>query len=78
MLPNGTRFHINDTLYSRKSTRNFLSFKDIHKNGYHIETMNECNTKYLYITSIVYNKKLIVEKLSAFSSGLYHTIIKSV
>ena len=28
MLPNGTRFHINDALYSSKSIRNLLSFKD--------------------------------------------------
>ena len=61
MLPNGTRFHINDALYSSKSTRNLLSFKDIRRNGYHIETMNEGNTKCLYITSIVYDKKLIIE-----------------
>ena len=27
--PNGTRFHINDVLYSSKSRRNLLSFKDI-------------------------------------------------
>ena len=40
MLPNGTRFHINDALYSSKSTRNLLSFKDICRNGYHIELMN--------------------------------------
>ena len=45
MLPNGTRFHINDALYSSKYTRNFLSFKDILINGYHNETMNEGNTK---------------------------------
>ena len=41
MLLNGTRFHINDALYSSKSTRNLLSYKDIRKNGYHIESMNE-------------------------------------
>ena len=40
MLPNGTRFHINDALYSSKSTRNLLSFKDIRRNGYYIEIMN--------------------------------------
>ena len=45
MLPNGTRFHINDALYYSKSTRNLLSFKDIRKNGYHIKTMNEGNKK---------------------------------
>ena len=39
MLPNGTRFHINDALYSNKSKRNLLSFKYIRRNGYHIETM---------------------------------------
>ena len=78
ILPNGTRFHINDALYSIKSTRNLLNVKYIRINGYHIETMNEGNTKCLYITSIVYDKKLIMEKLLAFSFGLYHTNIKSI
>ena len=55
-----------------------LSFKDIRKNGYHIETMNESNKECLYITSIVYGKKLIVEKLSTFSSGLHHMAIKPI
>ena len=41
MLLNGIKFHINDALYSSKSIRNFLSFKDIPINGYHIETMNK-------------------------------------
>ena len=78
MLPNGTIFHINDALYYSKSTRNLLSFKYIRGNGYHIKTMNECNTECLYITSIVYGKKLIMKKLSTFSYGLYHTNIKSI
>ena len=50
MLPNGTKFHVNDVLYSRKSRRNLLNFKDIRRNGYHIETMNEGNIKYRYFT----------------------------
>ena len=78
MLPNGTRLHIDDVLYSRKSTRNLLSFKDIRKNGYHIETMHEGNEECLYITSIVYGKKFIMEKLSSYYSGLYHTNIKPI
>ena len=78
VLPNGTRFHINDALYSSKSRRNLLSFKDIRRNGYHIETMNEGNKECLYITSIISGKKIVAEKLSAFSSGLYHTTIKSI
>ena len=77
-LPNGTRFHINDTLYSSKSRRNLLSFKDIRRNGYHIETMNEDNVEYIYITSIISYQKLIMKKLSVFSSKLYHTTIKSI
>ena len=78
MLPKGTRFHINDALYSSKSTRNLLSFKYIRRNGYHIETMNDGNRECLYITSIVYGKKLIVETLSTSSIGLYHTTIKPI
>ena len=71
-------FHINDALYSSKSRRNLLGFKDICRNGYHIETMNEDNVEYIYITSIKFGQKLIMEKLSAFSSRLYHTTIKSI
>ena len=55
-----------------------LSLKDIHKNGYHIETMNEDNKESLYITSIIYGKKIVAEKVPTFSSGLYHTTIKSI
>ena len=55
-----------------------LNFKDIRRNGYYIETMNEDNTECIYITSIVFSKKLIIEKLSAFSSGLYYANIKSI
>ena len=79
MLLNETRFHINDALLnSRKFTRNLLNFKDIRRNGYHIETMNESSKKCLSIISIVFDKKLIMEKLSTFFSGLYRTNIKSI
>ena len=66
MLSNGTRFHINEALYYRKSIRNLLSFKDIRKNGYHIETMNEGNKEILYITSIIYRKNVRPEKIPMF------------
>ena len=55
-----------------------MSFKDIRINGYHIETMNEGNKKCLYINSIIYGKNIVAEKLSAFSSELYHTTVKSI
>ena len=63
-LPNGIRFHINDALYSSKSRKNLLSFKDICRNEYLIEIMNEGNVEYLYITSIISGQKVIVEILS--------------
>ena len=77
-LPNGTRFHINDALYSSKFRRNLLGFKYVCRNGYHMETMNENNVEFLYITSIIFGQKLIMEKLLGFSSGLYRTTIKPI
>ena len=65
-------------LYSSKSRRNLLSFKDIRINGYYIETMNEDIIECLYITSIISGQKLIMEKLPAFSSRLYHITIKPI
>ena len=41
MLPMGTHLEISDALYSPKSKRNLLSFKDIRMNGFHIETTGE-------------------------------------
>ena len=38
--------------------------------------MNEGNKESLYITSIIYGKNIVAEKLPVFSSGLYHTTIK--
>ncbi|GAV82554.1 hypothetical protein CFOL_v3_26005, partial [Cephalotus follicularis] len=49
VLSNGTQTCITDVLYSTKSKRNLLSFKDIRRNGYHIETTNENGKEYLYI-----------------------------
>ena len=40
--------------------------------------MNVDNIEYLCITSIISGQKLIMEKLSTFSNGLYHTTIKSI
>ena len=40
--------------------------------------MNEGNRENLYITSIIYEKKIVAEKLPAFSSRLYHTTIKPI
>lgn len=78
LLPRGTNIYINDALYSPKSQRNILSFKDIRRNGYHIETMNEGNKEYLCFTNIASGDKIILEKLPAISSGLYYTNIRVI
>ena len=78
ILPKGTKLVIEEALYSEKSQRNLLSFKDIRKNGYHIETTNEGNVEYLCITTIVSGKKSVLERLPAFCSGLYYTNISSI
>lgn len=64
-------------LYSPRSQRYLLSFKDFHKNGYHTETMSEGNVEYVQITNITSGCKNIVEKLPAFSTGLYYTKIST-
>ena len=78
MLPKGTKICIDDVLYSSKSRRNLLSFKDIHGNGYHIETNNEGSEEYLYITLMILSQKLVLEKLPIFSSGLYYITMRTI
>ncbi|KAG2669237.1 hypothetical protein I3760_14G025300 [Carya illinoinensis] len=78
VLPNGTKFCIDDALFSSRSRRNLLSFKDVHRNGCHIETTNEENKEHLLITKIILSQKLILEKLSTLSSELYYTEIRTI
>lgn len=78
ILLNNTKLYIDDTLYSNKSRRNLLSFKDIRCNEYHIETMQENNVEYLCITSFVSGKKQIKEKFHALPSSMYFIFIKMV
>jgi len=69
---------IQNALFCSKSQRNLLSFKDIRRNGYHIETAEEKNMELLYITKIVSGKKCVFERLAAFPSGMYHTNIRAI
>ena len=78
ILPKGTKLQIDDALYSNKSSINLLSFKDIRRNGYRIETMNHDANEYLLITSIIFGQKCILEQLSSLSCGLYQTTIRSI
>ncbi|GAV62655.1 hypothetical protein CFOL_v3_06178, partial [Cephalotus follicularis] len=78
VLSNGTQIRITDALYSTKSRKNLLSFKDIRHNGYHIETTNENDKEYLYIIGNASGKKQILEKLYGLSSGLYIMKIRAI
>ncbi|KAB2009636.1 hypothetical protein ES319_D10G181300v1, partial [Gossypium barbadense] len=78
LLPKDTKFVIDDALFSTKFQRNLLSFKDIRINGYHILIMNEKNIEYLYITNVECGNKYVLERLPAFSSGLYYTHISAI
>ena len=74
----GTKFTISNALFSSKSKRNLLSFKDIRQNGYQVETNYKNNIEYLYIAFIVSHEKRVLETPSAFSSGLYYTDIRVI
>ena len=56
ILPGDTQFQIIDALYSDASNINLLSFKDICRNGYHVEIMNHDGLEYLLITNIIPGK----------------------
>ena len=78
ILPMGTLLVIEDALLYPDSTRTLLSYKDIRRNGFHIETHNDNKDEYLFITkNDGYNKQLL-EKIPSLSTGLYFTYIKPV
>ncbi|KAG4154898.1 hypothetical protein ERO13_D03G080866v2, partial [Gossypium hirsutum] len=78
LLPKDTKFVIDNALFSTKSQMNLLSFKGICINGYHIETINEKNIEYLYITNVECGMKYVFERLPVFSSCLYYTHISAI
>ncbi|KAM1902232.1 hypothetical protein ACFX14_030964 [Malus domestica] len=51
MLSTGTILTIDEALYSPRSGRTLLSFKDIRDNNYHAETHVENEVEFLCITS---------------------------
>ena len=74
----GTELIIEDALMYPDSTRTLLSYKDIRRNSFHIDTHNDNKDEYLFITkNDGYNKKLL-EKIPSLSIGLYFTYIKLV
>ena len=78
LLPNNTRLKITNALFSPKSKRNLLSFKDIRLNGYHLETREENKVEYLYVTRIKDGQKSTCEVFKGLPSGLYTTYIQQI
>ncbi|KAM1261890.1 hypothetical protein ACFX15_026648 [Malus domestica] len=75
MLFNCTILTIDEALYSPRSGRTLLSFKNIRDNNYHAETHLENRVEFLCITSYEYGQKCILEKMKRILSGLYATTI---
>jgi hypothetical protein len=75
-LPMGTEIVIEDALLYPDSTRTLLSFRDIRQNGFHIETHDENQEEFLFLTKPNKYGKRICEKITSLTSGLYYTYIK--
>lgn len=78
MLSNSNVLTIKDALYSPRSRRMLLSFKDIRDNNYYAETSIENKVKFMCIASYEYSQKRILEKTGRLLSGLYTTTIDSI
>ena len=55
-----------------------LSYRDIRKNGFHIETHDDNNEESLLITKDNRYGKETLEKVPSLSSELYYTYIKPI
>jgi hypothetical protein len=77
-LPMGTQVTIEDALLYPDSTRTLLSFRDIRKNGLHIETHEDNNEEFLLIAKHTGYGKDVLERILSLPSGLYYTYIKPV
>ena len=77
MLPMGTSVTIEDALLYPNSTRTLLSYRDIRKNGFHVETHAD-NNEFLLITKDHGYGKETLEKVPSLSSELYYTYIKPI
>ena len=77
-LPMGTQIVIEDALLYPDSTRSLISYRDIRKMGFHLETHEDNNEEFLLITKESGYGKDILERIPSFLSGLYYTYIKHV
>jgi hypothetical protein len=61
LLPNNKKLGIKEASYSPDSRRNFLSFKDICANGYHIETIDEDKKKTFILSHVFHVRSLYLK-----------------
>jgi hypothetical protein len=78
MLPMGTSITIEDALLYPDSTRTLLSYRDIRKSGYHIETHHKYNEEFFLITKDNRYGRDTLKRIPSTPSGLYYSYIKSV
>jgi len=78
MLPMRTTITIKDALLYPDSTHTLLSYRDIRKNGYHIETHHQNNKEFLLITKDNRYGRDTLERIPSTSSRLYYSYIKLV
>ena len=76
ILPNGTILVINEALLYPDSTRTLLSFKDIHANGFHVETNDDEGEECLIMTRKHGDQKTIVESFPSVKESLYYMYVK--
>ena len=73
MLPMGTSITIENALLYPYSTRTLLSYRDIRKNGFHVETHADNNEEFLLITKDHGYGKETLKKVPSLPSRLYYT-----
>jgi hypothetical protein len=74
----GITLVIEDALLYPDSTRTLLSYRDIQKNGFHIETYDDNNEEFLFITKNSGYGKETLEKVPSLLSRLYFTYLKPI
>ena len=77
-LPMGTQITMEDALLYPDSSRTLLSYRDIRKNSFHVETHQDNKEKFLLLTKLTRLDKQIYEKFSSLQTRLYFTYIKPI
>jgi peptide/histidine transporter 3/4 len=72
-LPMGRQIMMEDVLLYPDSTHTLLSFRDVRKNGFHVETHMDNKEEFLLFTKLTGYGKQICEKISSLQTGLYFT-----